>query len=102
MSFLNIFKSKTIWGQIGAAALLGAQFLPVAAQYVAPTTPLGAALAIGAIGFTAYGRIKAKQPIGPVVDDTITKTMLVVHDLNGQPPPTSTQILQVKDAVKTN
>ncbi len=73
--FKKIFASKAIWGNIGTGALLALQFVPVAAQYVSPFTPIGMGLALASVGLSAYGRIQAKQPLGPVIDDTVKKTM---------------------------
>jgi hypothetical protein len=86
MGFLKVFKSKTVWGAIGSGLLVGAQLIPTVAQFVPAGTPLGAALGIGLAAFTAYSRIKAKQPLGPVIDDTIKQTVDAVHQIQGSAP----------------
>jgi hypothetical protein len=86
MGFLKIFKSKTVWGAIGSGLLVGAQLIPSIAQYVPAGTPLGAALGLGMAAFTIYGRIKAKQPLGPVIDQTIKQTVEAVHVIQGNAP----------------
>jgi hypothetical protein len=50
--------------------------------------------------WTIYCRIQAKQPIGPVIDETIAKTLDAAHALEGQSPPTVTKIDQVASIVK--
>lgn len=83
MSFFSslgkVLKSKTVWAGIGSGLLAGAQFIPTLAQYVPSGTPLGGGLAIVMAVLTIYGRIKAKQPLGPVIDDTIAQTVEAVH-----------------------
>ena len=97
----KVFLSKSIWGNIGTGLLIGAQFIPVASQVVGMSTPLGAGLALATVGLSAYGRIRAKQPLGPVVDDTIKKTMEIVHQINQQTPPNPSQVATVTTLVKT-
>lgn len=79
----TVLKSRTVWG----AAILGV--IPVL-QAISPIVPAGtkAGAAIAAILaiYTIYCRIKAKQPLGPVIDDTIAKTVDAVHRLQTTAP----------------
>lgn len=81
MNFLSILKSKTVWGAIALGAV---NTLPVIAPYV-QGTPVGAGINLALAGFTIYGRIRAKQPLGPVIDDTIAKTIEAVNVIDYQP-----------------
>ena len=108
MNFLKsvgkALKSKTVWAGIGTAALgtgeILQQYGPVALQLFPATSAIGAGLTIALGAATVYGRVKAKQPLGPVIDQTISDTLHAVHTINGQAPPTPTQIQQVTTAVK--
>lgn len=77
-TFGKILSSRTVWG----AAVLGA--IPVI-QAISPMVPSGtkAGAVIGVILalWTVYCRIRAKQPLGPVIDSTIAQTVEAIHVL---------------------
>ena len=109
MSFLSAIghglKSRTVWMGIGTAALgageLAAQYSPQILSMVPATTPFGAGLTIGLGVLTVIARVRAKQPLGPVVNDTIAKTIDVVHDMQAAGKPKAAQdFLAVAPAVK--
>jgi hypothetical protein len=99
MSFFSslgkALKSKTVWAGIGTAALgvgqIAAPYAPQILQFIPAGTPAGAAITIGLGALTIYGRIKAKQPLGPVIDATIAQTVDAVHQMNPgtEAPPAS-------------
>jgi hypothetical protein len=81
MGFLSttlgkVMKSRTVWG----AVILGA--IPVL-QAIAPMLPAGtkAGAVVGVILmiWTIYCRIRARQPLGPVIDTTVAKTIEAIH-----------------------
>jgi hypothetical protein len=98
----KILKSKTVWG----ASFLGAMLvLPAIFPIIPAGTKASAAIGLVLMGFTIYSRIKAKQPLGPIIDKTIADTMEAVHTLGiADPPPTPTgkvaEIAEVKAVVK--
>lgn len=106
-------KSKTVWAGIGTTALgigqLAAPFAPQILSFVPPGSPVGAGITIGLGVLAAYGRIKAKQPLGPVVQDTVATTLDAVHQLQISDPATQpqtvtgkvAQLAQVTAVVKT-
>lgn len=108
MSFLSslgkALKSKTVLAGIGTTALgaaeLAQQFAPAILSFVPPATPVGAAITIGLGALTIYGRIKAKQPLGPVIDDTIKQAVDAVHELQDQAPPSVRKVDTVTAMVK--
>ncbi len=100
MGFLKIFKSKTVWGAIGSGLLGAAQLIPTVAQFVPAGTPLGAGLAIGLAAFTAYSRIRAKQPLGPVIDDTIKQTVSAVNSIHPAASVPASSVPAITAAVK--
>lgn len=104
MSWLKVFKSKTVWAGIGTAALgsgeLLQQYAPTILSFVPATTPIGAGITIALGVMTVYSRIKAQQPLGPVIDTTIKQTVEAVHNLQGNDVPTPTTIAAVKSEVK--
>jgi len=91
MSFLSslgkALKSRTVWVGIGTTALGGAELLAPVAPYIAPYVPAGTPVGAGitaALGIaTIIGRMRAKQPIGPVIDSTIAQTLDAVHQIQG-------------------
>lgn len=89
-SFAKALKSKTVWGAIASGALAAGPIIPAIAPYV-PAGPGGAALGLAAAAFTIYGRVKAKQPLGPVIDQTIKQTVDAVHQLQGEMPASAQQ-----------
>ena len=104
MSFLSTLghalSSKTVWAGIGGGLLAVAQFIPTIAQYVPAGTPVGGGLAIAMAALTIYGRIRAKQPLGPVIDTTIQQTVDAVHEIQGQAPPSVAKVDAVTAMVK--
>lgn len=108
MSFLSslgkALKSKTVWAGIGTTALgvgqIAAQYAPTILSFVPAGTPVGAGIIIATGVVTIIGRIKAKQPLGPVVDDTIAQTVDAVHQLQGNGSPSTAKIAQVTAIVK--
>lgn len=114
MSFFSsigkALKSKTVWAGIGTTAIgigeFAAHAAPVVAPYIAPyvpaTGPVGAGITIALGLLTVYGRVKAKQPLGPVIDSTIQQTMVAVGQLHDTGHPTGTDVAIVKEMVKTN
>lgn len=104
MSWLKVFKSKTVWAGIGTAVLgsgeLLQQYAPTILSFLPATTPVGAGITVALGAMTIYGRIKAQQPLGPVIDQTIHDTVNAVHTINGQTNPTISQIATVKADVK--
>lgn len=108
MSFLSTLghalSSKTVWG---AVALGAVNTLPMIAPYV-QGTPVGIGINLALAGFTIYGRIRAKQPLGPIVDDTIAKTVDAVNQLGmTDAPPLSVagkvaQTSEIAKVVKAN
>lgn len=85
----KIVKSRTVWGVV----ILG--LIPVL-QAIAPMVPAGtktgAVLTLIIAGYTIYCRIRAKQALGPVIDETIAKTVEAVHVLGANPNPGTTTI----------
>lgn len=103
MGIPKFLKSKTVWAGIGTV-LLGSgeilqQYGPLAMQLFPPTSAIGAGLTIGLGAATIYGRIKAQQPLGPVIDKTIAQTVAAVHELQGSSP-SATTVEQAKIIVK--
>jgi hypothetical protein len=93
----KIFSSRAVWG----AALLGVMgILPTIAPIVPQGTWEGAIITIALSGFTIYARIRAKQPLGPVIDATIQKSVEAVHELQGQSPPSVAKVDAVTSMVK--
>jgi hypothetical protein len=86
----NALKSRTVWAGIGTTALgvgqIAAQYAPTILSFVPAGTPLGAGITIGLGVATIIGRIRAKQPLGPVIDTTIVDSINAVNALhqNGQ------------------
>lgn len=104
MSFFSsigkALKSRTVLVGIGTTLLGGAELLGHAAPYIAPYvpagTPIGASIIVGLGVATVIGRLRAKQPIGPVIDDTIAKTVKAVHMIGvNRDEPTPTTIIPV-------
>lgn len=93
----KILSSKTVWG----ATLLGVMgILPTVAPLVPAGTKTGALITLVLAAFTIYGRIRAKQPLGPVIDETIAKTVDAVHELGiGPSTDAVSKVIQVQ-AVK--
>ncbi len=105
MNFLKALKSKTVWAGIGTVALgtggILQQYAPTILSFVPATTPVGAGITIALGAMTIYGRIKAQQPLGPVIDKTIQQTVEAVHQIQGNTPPNPTAVVQqVKTIVK--
>ena len=104
LNFLKVFKSKTVWAGIGTVVLGSGEILqqygPLALQFFPPTSAVGAGLTIALGGMTIYGRIKAQQPLGPVIDKTIQQTVDAVHELQGQAPAGKTVVEQATIIVK--
>ena len=108
MSFFSALghalKSKTVWAGIGTTALgvgqVAAQYAPDVLAFVPPGTPVGAALTIGLGALTIYGRVRAKQPLGPVIDTTIQQSVDAVHQLQSQGPPSVAKVDAVTAIVK--
>jgi len=91
----KILSSRTVWG----AAILGVMgILPTIAPMIPQGTKTGALNTLLMMGFTIYGRIRAKQPLGPVIDTTISKTIDAVHELGisaeGAPTSIAGQVAQ--------
>jgi hypothetical protein len=90
MSFFSAIghalKSRTVWAGIGTTALgisqVAAQYAPTILSFVPAGTPVGAGLTIGLGVATIIGRIMAKQPLGPVIDTTIAKSVDAVNALH--------------------
>ncbi len=90
MSFFSALghalKSRTVWAGIGTTALgasqIAAQYAPTILSFVPAGTPVGAGLTIGLGVATIIGRIMAKQPLGPVIDTTIQKSVDAVNGLH--------------------
>lgn len=100
----NALKSKTVWAGIGTAAL-GAgeilqQYAPTILSFVPAATPAGAAITIALGAMTIYGRIRAKQPLGPVIDKTIADSVNAISGMNSAPAPSLRQIDAVTAVVK--
>lgn len=99
----KILKSKTVWGAAGLGVMT---VLPAVAPFIPAGTKAGAVVGAALALFTIYGRIQAKQPLGPVIDDTIAKTVDAVHILgiSAVVPGTTTgavaQVAQVQAVVK--
>lgn len=109
MSFFSsigkALKSKTVWAGIGTTALGVANFavqaVPVIAPYVPATSPVGAGLAIALGLLTIYGRVNAKQPLGPVIGTTVQKTLAADHEMQGElAPPSAAHVALVTGMVK--
>lgn len=87
MSFFSALgkalKSKTVWTGIGTIAVNGLEYLPMVAQFVPPGSGIAVGINVAIGAMTIYGRIRAKQPLGPVIDDTIKNTVDAVHMLQG-------------------
>jgi hypothetical protein len=74
----KVLSSRTVWG----AAILGIMgILPTIAPMIPQGTKAGALITIALAGWTIYCRIRAKQPLGPVIDKTIAQTVDAVHEL---------------------
>ncbi len=98
MAFLatlaKVAKSRTVWGAVAAGGLFVGQAAPTIAQYVPPGGKLSVILGLAATAFTIYGRIRAKQPLGPVIDQTIAQTVEAVHVIgSGQRAESTTTIV---------
>lgn len=108
MSFFSslgkALKSKTVWAGIGTAALgigqIAQQYAPTILSFVPAASPVGAGIIIGTGVLTIIGRIKAKQPLGPVIDDTIAQTVAAVHEIQGNGSPSIAKIEAVTTIVK--
>lgn len=91
MAFLatlnKIVHSRTVWGAVSAGTLIVGQAAPTVAQYLPAGGKLSVILGLIATGVTIYGRIRAKQPLGPVIDTTIAQTLEAVHVLGASDPP---------------
>jgi hypothetical protein len=100
MGFLSTLgkalKSKTVWGAVGLTAL---NTVPYWAPLV-QGTPVGLGLNLALGAFTIYGRIRAKQPLGPIIDDTIAQTVDAVHQLQGDPKPGTATVAAITQTVK--
>ncbi len=95
-TFGKIVSSKTVW----RATLLGLMgVLPTIAPMVPAGTWESAAIATVLAAFTVYSRIQAKQPLGPVIDQTIAQTVEAVHQLGisaeGAPTSIAGQVQQI-------
>lgn len=77
-TFGKIVASKTVWGAV-ALGIFG--ILPTIAPMVPQGSKTGAVIAIALMCFTIYGRIRAKQSLGPVVDDVMKQTIEAIHVL---------------------
>ena len=75
-TFGKIVKSRTVWGATGLGVMT---VLPTIAPIVPANTKASAIIGLLLAIYTIYGRIMAKQPLGPVVDDTIAKTVNAVN-----------------------
>lgn len=73
--------SKTVWAGIGIILATAAELLPIVAPYVPPGGKLAAIVTILLALCTIYGRIQARQSLGPVIDKTIADTVEAVHVL---------------------
>jgi hypothetical protein len=108
MSFFSslgkALKSKTVWAGIGTAALgageLAQQYAPTILQFVPPATPVGAGITIALGALTIYGRIRAHQPLGPVIGDTVDKTIEAVSVMRNGAVTTRNEAQGVKNMVK--
>lgn len=104
MSWLKVFKSKTVWSGIGMAVLgsgeILQQYAPTILSFVPAATPVGAGITVALGLMTVYGRIKAQQPLGPVIDTTIQQTVDAVHVIQGDGPPTIGKVESVTAEVK--
>lgn len=72
----KIVRSRTVWG------IFGLGMIPVL-QAISPMIPAGtktgAILGLILALYTCYCRIRAKQALGPVIDETIAKAVEAVH-----------------------
>jgi len=105
MSLFRALKSKTVWAGIGTTALGVAHFAaaaaPVITPYVPATSPAGACLAIGLGLLTVWGRTRAVQPLGPVIQTTVRKTLAADNEIRGVPAqPSATKVAVVTGMVK--
>jgi hypothetical protein len=108
MSFFSslgkALKSKTVWAGIGTAALgvgqIAAPYAPQILQFIPAGTPVGAVATIALGAMTIYGRVRAKQPLGPVIDDTVARSVEALHQLREQPLPSVAVIDAVAAMVK--
>lgn len=108
--FGKIVKSRTVWVGVGTTVFGAIELLPQALPYIQPYVPVhskaGALITILLGIATVVGRIRAKQPIGPVIDATIAQTVEAVHVLGiSKAPPDSIagqveQVAEVKAVVK--
>lgn len=108
MSFFSslgkALKSKTVWAGIGTTALgvgqIAAQYAPTILSFVPAASPVGAALTIGLGALTIYGRVKAQQPLGPVIDKTIADSVKSINSIQGTDPASIRQVDAVTAVVK--
>ncbi len=108
MSFFSALgralKSRTVWAGIGSTALgvgqLAAQYAPAILSFVPPATPLAAGITAGLGVLTIIGRLRAKQPLGPVIDQTIAQSISAVTAIKGEPPVGIKTVDAVTAAVK--
>jgi len=93
----KILSSRTVWG----ATILGVMgILPTIAPMIPQGTKTGALITLAMMVYTIYCRIRAKQPLGPVIDATIAKSVDAVHELQGQSPPSVAKVDAVAAIVK--
>ncbi len=93
----KILSSRTVWG---ATALGVMGILPTIAPMIPQGTKTGALITLAMMVWTIYCRIRAKQALGPVIDDTIAKSVVAVHELQGQGAPSNAKIDAVTTIVK--
>lgn len=93
----KIAKSRSVWGSIGSGFIIVGQAYPHVAHILPAGSKITVILGLIATGVSLYGRIRAKQPLGPIIDQTIADTVTQVHELGiGPAPDPVTKIIQVQ------
>lgn len=108
MSFFSsighALKSRTVWAGVGTTALgitqIAAQYAPSILSFVPAATPVGAGITIALGVATVIARVRAKQPLGPVIDTTIAQTVDAVHQMQGKDVPSTAAVAAVAARVK--
>jgi hypothetical protein len=93
-----------VWAGIGTASLgigeLAAQYAPQILSFIPPASPVAATIIIGTGIATIIARVKAKQPLGPVIDQTIAKSVNAVNAMHQTGVIPAAQLAAVKAQVK--
>lgn len=84
-TFGRMMKSRTVLVGVGTTVLGAIELLPEWMPYIQPYVPAhskaGAVLTILLGIATVIARLRARQPLGPVIDKTIAQTVEAVHVL---------------------